>query len=237
MRTIRTLLLASSLLVLPIGTGLAQTPPAGGSAAPAATPAPSAKPAAATPAATQPVTPPAQPVTSPAAAASAPSEAAPTGAAAPPASGAPAGKLPPLQTDDAVAGGIGIASLVVGLALVGVASGIQSGVESSTPKDASGNSTCSSTVAGDGGAAENIAKCADLRNQASLGSALGSAGVAMAIGGGLLTGAAAAYWLLSSPAPAAAPGPRSARKAPQPTLRVAPAVGMTFGGLVIVGSF
>lgn len=226
MRTIRTLLLASSLLVLPIGTGLAQTPPSQGPAAPAATPAPAAKPG-----------PAAQPAATPAAATPSEAPAASADSAAPAASGAPAGGLPPLRTDDAVAGGIGLASLVVGVALVGVASGLQGSIASSAPKDVRGNPTCSAKGTGDGGTTADVAKCADLRNQASLGTDLGNAGVTLMISGGLLAGAAAAYWLLSTPAHAPASGPKSARAVPAPTFRVAPAVGANFGGLVVVGSF
>jgi hypothetical protein len=236
MRTLRTLLLASSLLVLPIGTGLAQTPPPQGSAAPSAAPATAPAPAAKRARGATPATPPAaQPAAQPVTPAPSDAPAASTEGAAPPASGARTGGLPPLQTDDAVAGGIGLASLVVGVALVGVASGLQGSIASSAPKDVRGNPTCSAKGTGDGGTTADVAKCADLRSQASLGTDLGNAGVTLMITGGLLAGAAAAYWLLSSPAPA--PGPKSARAVPGPTFRVAPAVGANFGGLVVVGSF
>lgn len=209
MRILRTLLLASPLLLLPMGAAHAETPARAASAPPAAAPARSAAPAPAT------------------------AEPAATGdTAAPPAT---ASKLPPLRTDDAVAGGIGLASLVVGVALVGAAAGIQGSLGSSAPRDPLGRPTCSSSGAGDGGTTADLGDCASLRDKASLGTDLGNAGVTLMITGGLLAGAAAAYWLLSSPSPAKAP--KAARSAPPPTLRVAPAVGATFGGLVVVGSF
>lgn len=233
MRSLRTPLLVASLLALPIGAAHAQTPPPEKAAAPPSTP-PAATSAA--PLATPPAAPPAATTSAdPATTSSATTEGAPAKTAA-----ASEG-LPPLAKDDAVAGGIGIASLVVGLALVGVASGMQGGLASSAPKDSVGNPVCGKKPGADAIDPADVGKCDSLRSQAALGSTLGNVGVGVAVTGGLLVGAAAAYWLFSTPA--VAPGPRStsgngSRSASAtPTLRIAPAVSPGFGGVVVVGSF
>ncbi len=253
MRTIRTLLLASSLLAVPFGTGHAQTPQPSASAPPAAAPStvPTAPPAASAPSAPSaaPTAPPAAPTAPPVAPATVapttqPAAPAPsvtpapvdTGAAAsPPAPSAPARKLPPLKLDDAIAGGVGLASIVVGVALVGAAAGVHASIRSSVPRDLRGNPSCGATGDTDVAAAPELPLCADLRNQARTGTDVGNTGVAFLVTGGLLVGAATAYWLLSSPPPA--PGTRSARSVRPPTLRVLPSAGATGGGLVVVGSF
>ncbi|MFO0587489.1 MAG: hypothetical protein U0441_08115 [Polyangiaceae bacterium] len=212
MRSLRTPLLVASLVALPLAAAHAQTPPDGAvskppAAATASAPAPSAAPDAA------------------------PEESA-TAAAE---TAKPSGGLPPLAKDDAVAGGIGLASLVVGLAMIGVSAGIQGGLADSAPKDVLGNPVCGRKPGGDATLATDAGKCDSLRSQAALGNALGNVGVGVAITGGLLVGAAAAYWLFGSAAPAS-PGPRAAAT-PAPSLKIAPAVGAGFGGLVVVGTF
>lgn len=210
MRSLRTPLLVASLVALPLAAAHAQTPPDG------AVP----KPAAAETSAPAPTV--------------APAEAAPEETASATTT-KPSGGLPPLAKDDAVAGGIGLASLVVGLALVGVSAGIQGSLASSAPKDVLGNPVCGRKPGGDAIAPQDAGKCDSLRSQAALGNALGNVGVGVAITGGVLVGAAAAYWLFGSAAPPPA-GPRAAAS-PAPSLKIAPAVSAGFGGLVVVGSF
>lgn len=268
MRILSPLLLASSLVLVPLGIGHAQPPPAdapapptAASAPPASDPATSAPAASDAPAAAAAPTgesAPASPGTAPGSAASAPATAAsaptgestaptgkstaPTGEGAAPAGSAEAGGqapvarrgIPPLRTQDAVAGGAGIASILVGAVLVGVATGIQADLRSSTPKDLHGNLICGATGETDV-LPVTATPCAGLRDQARLGTDLGNAGVAFLVAGGLLTGAAAAYWLISSPSPA--PAARSGRNVSASPLRVVPSVGATGGGVVVVGSF
>lgn len=226
MRIVRPFVLASLLSLAPLGTALAQSSPQG-----------TGEPSATVPSETPP---PAQP------AASAAPTAAPTSSAQPGAATAPAGSsttveppstaapapaparsrgLPPIGTEEALAGGLGVAGLLTGVVLMVVASSIQGSIRSSTPKDPRGNLLC-----GRSGKVDVLpavfAQCEDLRAQASLGASLGQAGVGFLVTGGALVAAAGAYWLLSG-----APAKKSAR-----TLTITPVIGAG-GGLLVTGSF
>lgn len=120
-----------------------------------------------------------------------------------------------------VVGAAGAAALIVGGALVGVASAKLSDNATIAPKDASGKPVCGKTPS----AGEDLA-CATLRDNAEFALGPGNAGIGILVGGGVLI-AASALWLLIP-----------SKKAPDPrTSRVIPIVGNDGGGLVLTGSF
>ncbi len=120
-----------------------------------------------------------------------------------------------------VMGGLGVAGLIAGGALVGVASGMQSQNRADAPKDKDGNPTCNRTAS-----AGEDAKCADLRTKASSINTLGNAGVGVLIGGGVLVAAAAVYLLLPSK-----------KASDNRSSQIVPVAGREGGGLVWMGSF
>ena len=238
MRIVRPFLLASLLSLAPLGTASAQSSPQGagepsapvpGEAPPPASTAPSAAPTVAPTSSAQPG------AAAPTARASATVEPQSSGAPAAISSGAPAatssgapvrsGGLPPLATEDLVAGGLGLAGLVTGVVLTLVAGSIQGDIRASTPKDPRGNLLCGRRGEVDV-LPEMSAQCEDLRAKANLGASLGQAGVGFIVTGGALVAAASAYWLLSG-----RPAKKSAR-----TLTITPVVGAG-GGLLVTGSF
>lgn len=230
MRIVRPFLLASLLSLAPLGTASAQSSPQGagepsapvpGEAPPPASTAPSAAPTVAPTSSAQPG------AAAPTARASATVEPQSSGAPAATSSGAPvrSGGLPPLATEDLVAGGLGLAGLVTGVVLTLVAGSIQGDIRASTPKDPRGNLLCGRRGEADV-LPEMSAQCEDLRAKANLGASLGQAGVGFIVTGGALVAAASAYWLLSG-----RPAKKSAR-----TLTITPVVGAG-GGLLVTGSF
>ena len=230
MRIVRPFLLASLLSLAPLGTASAQSSPQGagepsapvpGEAPPPASTAPSAAPTVAPTSSAQ------AGVAAPTARASATVEPQSSGAPVATSSGAPvrSGGLPPLATEDLVAGGLGLAGLVTGVVLTLVAGSIQGDIRASTPKDPRGNLLCGRRGEVDV-LPEMSAQCEDLRAKANLGASLGQAGVGFIVTGGALVAAASAYWLLSG-----RPAKKSAR-----TLTITPVVGAG-GGLLVTGSF
>ena len=129
---------------------------------------------------------------------------------------APRSKVPAF-----VLGGIGVAGLIAGGALVGVAVGKGGELRDSTPKDASGNPICGRTET-----AGEDARCAGIRSDAASASTMGNVGVGVLVGGGVLVAAAAVYLLIPSKKP-------SDTKASQ----LVPVVGHDGAGLVWKGSF
>lgn len=241
MRTFRTFALASSLLLVPLGAAHAQTAPPSASGQPAAPTAQPAAPAASAQPSAQPPAPAAEAASQPAPAsapaavdkpASAPADTSTPASAElsiAPAAPAPARKL---TFVDGIAGGVGLASIAVGLALVGAAAGVQGEIRGSAPKDLHGNPVCGRLAAAD---ADPNASCADLRAKARLGTDMGNAGIGLLVTGGILVVAATAYWLVPASPPASS---SRASRASRPQLpQVIPVAGTTGGGLVVVGSF
>lgn len=141
------------------------------------------------------------------------------------ASGAPVGPapVPRSKLPGFVVGGIGVASMLIGGALVGIASGQGGGLRNKVPKDAAGNPTCNRTaVSGED------PTCADLRATAQSASAMGNAGIGVLVGGTLFAAAGVIYLLI----PASAEPAESAQSS-----KLVPVVGSQGGGLVWTGSF
>lgn len=123
-----------------------------------------------------------------------------------------------------VMGGVGVASLIAGGVLVGVAEGRRGEVRSKMPRDAGGTPLCGQSAPA--GAAPGSV-CDQLRSTAETANVLGNTGIAFfAIGGTVIAGAVA-YWLwpVKSTAPAKA------------SLILAPMIGSDGGGLQWRGSF
>ncbi len=121
-----------------------------------------------------------------------------------------------------IGGSLGLAGLVAGAALVGVAISKGADLRGTTPKDEDGNPVCARTAV----AGENEA-CADIRSTADVASTMGNAGVGLLIGGGALVTAAAIYLLI----------PSSEAASSSTSSRLVPAIGREGGGLVWTGSF
>jgi hypothetical protein len=120
-----------------------------------------------------------------------------------------------------VMGGIGLAGLLAGGALVGVGVANGSGLHDTTPKDANGNPTCRRTAV-----ADEDAKCAGIRSSADSASMTANVGVGVLVGGGVLVAAAAVYLLLPSKKPS-----------DSKSSSLVPVVGREGGGLLWTGSF
>jgi hypothetical protein len=208
MRILRPMLVASLLSPVLAGAAHAQSVPQKTGEPPAAFP--SAAPEAAPPA-------------------TATAEAPPATAETPPAPApAASGGLPPLERSELIAGSVGLTGAVTGALLLVASYSIQGSVRSSTPRDLRGGSLCGRTGQTDvlPGAEP---QCEDLRSQASLGSSLGNAGITFLASGGLLVGAALAYWLV--------PGSGPKKQESAGVLRFSPVAGQGGGGFVVTGSF
>jgi hypothetical protein len=141
-----------------------------------------------------------------------------TTATAPTSTAAPRSKVPAF-----VLGGLGIAGLVAGGALIGVAVGTPASIDAKLPLGPNGQSLCKRTAH-----AGEDPVCADLRATAQSGSTMGNVGVGLLVGGGVLVAAAAVYLLVPSNK-TAADNKRSSR--------VVPVVSNEGGGLLWAGSF
>jgi hypothetical protein len=121
-----------------------------------------------------------------------------------------------------VLGGVGLAGLIIGGALVGVAAGKNGENETNAPKDANGNPLCGRTAS-----SGEDARCAGLRTNADTINSLGNTGIGLLVGGGVLVAAGAIYLLL----------PPSKASADKRSSKLVPVVGHEGGGLVWTGSF
>jgi hypothetical protein len=121
-----------------------------------------------------------------------------------------------------VVGGVGVAAVIIGGALLGIAAGQGSDIRNKAPKDANDNPTCNRTAL-----PNEDSQCADLRATAQSASAMGNAGIGVLVAGGLFAGAGVIYLLL--PNPEASASKRSSK--------VVPVVSHEGGGLVWTGSF
>lgn len=139
---------------------------------------------------------------------------APTGTAAP--TVAPRSKIPGF-----VLGGVGIAGLIAGGALLGVGLSSQDQNFKDAPKDDKGNPLCGPTFL-----AGEDARCADMRARTDSANLLGNAGIGLLAGGGALVAAGVIYLLIPS------------KKAPEAkSSRLVPVVGSEGAGLIYKGSF
>jgi hypothetical protein len=141
----------------------------------------------------------------------------PNGAPSVPPPPPPRSKLPGF-----VLGGVGVAALIAGGALLGIAAGQGSDIRNKLPKKSDGSSACYRSPTG----GEDPA-CADLRATAQSASVMGNAGIGVLIAGGLFAGAGVIYLLLPNPE---ASGSKKSSK-------VVPVVSHEGGGLLWTGSF
>jgi tetratricopeptide (TPR) repeat protein len=123
-----------------------------------------------------------------------------------------------------VIGGVGLAALIAGGALVGVAEGKKADVFSKMPRDAKGNPLCGQSAPA--GAAPG-SLCDQLRARAGDVQTLGNASIAMFAIGGAAAVAAIAYW--AWPSKPAGPG--------KPAALLVPVLAADGGGLQWTGSF
>lgn len=123
-----------------------------------------------------------------------------------------------------VLGGVGLAGLIAGGVLIGVAVDTASTVQSEAPRDGNGNLLCRKTPAP--GTTTNPA-CDALRSKAATGSTAGNAGIGLLVGGGVVLAGAAAYLLWPS------------RHQPQSGMqwKMIPVVGADSAGAVWMGTF
>lgn len=120
-----------------------------------------------------------------------------------------------------VAGGLGLAGVIAGGALLGVAEAQKADLAGKLPRDASGNLVCVRTPP------DASSVCPSLRAQATQLDAFGNGGIAaLAVGGVVVAGAVAYYfWPTSKQAPA------------KTASRLVPVAGREGGGLLWIGSF
>lgn len=144
----------------------------------------------------------------------------PTGSAppgAPPAAQASVGRS---KAPGFVLGGVGVAGLAAGAALVGIAIGQGNDVHANVPRYANGEPRC-----GRSASTGEAPSCADFRSRAESASMMGNVGVGVLIGGGALTVAGVIYLLIPSAKPNSKPP------------RVVPVASQDGGGLFVTGSF
>lgn len=122
-----------------------------------------------------------------------------------------------------VMGGVGVASLIAGAVLLGVAESNGADLRANAPRDKDGALLCWKTPAA--GSATK-AECDAWRSKASESSALGNASIGLFVLAGAAAAGAAAWSLWPSTPPAAAR-----------TWRVVPVVGSDGGGALITGKF
>lgn len=124
-----------------------------------------------------------------------------------------------------VIGGVGVVSLAVGGALLGVGVGKKGEADDIVPRDSQGKPLCSRF----GGASDlpGGEGCDDVRALASSGKTFANAGLGLMIGGGVLMVAGVAYWLWPSGSAPSKSG----------TTRALPFVSRDSGGVVLYGSF
>lgn len=147
-----------------------------------------------------------------------PASSASSSATAPlPAADSPRSRIPAF-----VLGGVGVAGLIAGGALVGVAVSKGGELRDASPKGTDGLPLCGRTPA----TGEDPA-CAGLRSDAASSATLGNVGIGVLAGGGVLIAGAVVYLLL----PGNKPAPASSSS------KVVPVVGSGGGGLVWTGSF
>lgn len=122
-----------------------------------------------------------------------------------------------------VMGGAGVASLIAGGVLVGVASAAGSDLRADAPRGTNGELLCRRTVEPAGSA---TAQCDAWRARVGEATALGNAGVGFLVVAGLAAAGTVTYLLWPSSQPA-----RAAR------WQVAPVIGANAGGVVLHGAF
>jgi tetratricopeptide (TPR) repeat protein len=120
-----------------------------------------------------------------------------------------------------VAGGVGLAGVVVGGALIGAAFAQRSELAAKLPRDETGNLLCART------APDAHPDCPALRAQAAQLDAFGNAGIATTVISGIVVAGAVAYYLWPSRKPATTQG----------VGRIFPVAGGDGGGVVWMGSF
>jgi hypothetical protein len=131
---------------------------------------------------------------------------------------------PPRSTAPAyVIGGGGVASLIAGAVLFGMAEAGKSDIRRQTPRDGSGAPACAKPGA-DGATA---AVCDELRAKGFTANTLGNASIAMFVLGGAAVAGAVAYRLW----------PEERQPASGRSARVLPVVSASGGGLVVTGAF
>lgn len=126
-----------------------------------------------------------------------------------------------------VLGGAGIAGLVVGATLTGVAYSDASQARAQAPRDAQGALLCSTRGPEYDRGGANQAECNDLRSLSATASDTANAGLGLMIAGGVL-GAGAGVYFLWAKAPVGGGRPATA---------IVPVVGSTGGGVIWQGSF
>jgi len=122
-----------------------------------------------------------------------------------------------------VLGGVGIASLLTGGVLIGVAESTHAELKADAPRGENGQLLCRRTPGG----AATTAECDAWRAKSATASAEANAALGLFIGGGVAVAGAAAYWLWAAKTP-----PSSAR-----SWTVVPVVGADAGGVVWTGKF
>lgn len=122
-----------------------------------------------------------------------------------------------------VIGGAGIAALIAGGVLIGVAESTKSGLSAEAPRGPDGKPVCWTTPKPGGATAE----CDAFRAKIGTVNTEGDAGIGLLIGGGALLGVAAAYWLWPSGG-----GSKDVQGS-----KIVPVVGPTGGAVMWTGSF
>lgn len=123
-----------------------------------------------------------------------------------------------------VAGGIGIAALGVGAALLGLAESTRSDLDRKIPRDADGKLLCYQYPRPDG--TDTGPECAALRRQGADVATFGNTGIALLVTGGAVVAGAALYLLL--------PSVKTSRTS---VSHVVPMFGREGGGLMWTGAF
>ncbi|MFO0587774.1 MAG: PEGA domain-containing protein [Polyangiaceae bacterium] len=126
-----------------------------------------------------------------------------------------------------VIGGVGVAALIAGGVLIGVAESDRGDLRASAPKDANGNLLCWKTPAE---GSTTLPACDAWRAKGAGINTEGNAGIGLLIGGGVALAGAAFYWLWASK-------PRAPEHAAERRWVVAPVIGQSGGGFVWTGDF